>query len=80
MSPTVLRIKEYRFYFLSNEEKRIHVHIESADGAAKFWIEPIVSLAVHHRLNSAKLSEIEKIVERHKDEIIKKWQEYFGKR
>lgn len=80
MSPTVFRIKEYRFYFLSNEEKRIHVHVESPDGVAKFWIEPIVSLAVYHRLNSVKLNEIEKIVEKHKDEIIKKWQEYFSKR
>ena len=80
MNPTILRIKQYRFYFLSNEENRIHVHVESQDGVAKFWIEPIVSLAVYHRLNSVKLSEIEKIVEKHKDEIIKKWQEYFGKR
>jgi hypothetical protein len=80
MSPTVFRIKEYRFYFLSNEEKRIHVHVECPEGIAKFWLEPIVSLAVYHRLDSVKLNEIEKIVEKHKDEIIKKWQEYFGKR
>lgn len=79
MSPTIFRLKEYRFYFLSNEEKRIHVHIESSDGVAKFWIEPIVSLAVYHGLSSTKLNEIEKIVEKHKNEIIKKWQEYFGK-
>lgn len=58
----------------------MHVHVESPDGVAKFWIEPIVSLAVYYRLNSVKLNEIEKIVEKHKDEIIKKWQEYFGKR
>lgn len=44
------------------------------------WIEPIVSLAVYHGLNSVKLNEIERIVEKHKNEIIKKWQEYFGKR
>ena len=80
MSPTIFRLKEYRFYFLSNEEKRIHVHVECPDGEAKFWIEPIVSLGVYHRLDSRRLNEIEKIVEKHKNEIIKKWQEYFGKR
>lgn len=80
MSPTIFRFKEYRFYFLSNEEKRMHVHIECPDGMAKFWIEPIVSLAVYHKFNSVKLNEIEKLVEKHRDEIIKKWQEYFGKR
>jgi len=80
MSPTIFRFKEYRFYFLSNEEKRIHVHVECPEGEAKFWIEPIVSLAVYHRLNDVKLNEIKRIVEKHKDEIIKEWQTYFGKR
>jgi hypothetical protein len=27
MSPTVFREKGYRFYFLSNEEERIHIHV-----------------------------------------------------
>jgi hypothetical protein len=45
MSPTVFRIKDYRFYFLSNEELRMHVHITCEYGEAKFWLEPIVSLA-----------------------------------
>lgn len=80
MSPTVFRIKEYRFYFLSNEEKRMHVHVECSEGEAKFWIEPIVSLATYYKLNSKKLNEIEKIVEKHKNEIIKKWEKHFGKR
>jgi len=78
MSPTILRIKGYRFYFLSNEENRIHVHITCADGEAKFWLEPIVSLATYHRLNSRKLNELQKLVEEHKDEIIKAWKKYFS--
>jgi hypothetical protein len=70
MSPAIFRLKDYRFYFLSNEEKRIHVHVECPDGEAKFWIEPIISLAVYHRLSNVRLNEIEKIVEKHKDEIL----------
>ena len=42
---SLFRIKGDRFYFLSNEERRIHVHVICGDGEAKFWIEPIVSLA-----------------------------------
>ena len=80
MSPTIFRIKGYRFYFLSNEESRIHVHVECAEGEAKFWIEPIVSLAIFYKLNSKQLNEIQKIVEKHRNEIIKEWKEYFGKR
>ena len=80
MSPTILRIKGYRFYFLSNEEERVHVHITCADGEAKFWLEPLVALAVYHGLNQRRLNEIQKIVEEHKHEIIKAWYEHFSKR
>jgi len=80
MTPSIFREKGYRFYFLSNEEERIHVHVTSEDGEAKFWLEPILSLAVYHGLNPKKLSEIHLIIEAHKDEIIKAWQKHFGKR
>ncbi len=80
MSPTIFREKGYRFYFLSNEETRIHVHVTSEDGEAKFWMDPIISLAVFHGLNPRKLSEIQGIIEGHRHEIIKAWQKHFGKR
>lgn len=78
MSPTVFRIKGYRFYFLSNEENRMHIHIECQEGEAKFWIAPIVSLANYYKLSPKKLNEIQKIVEKRKDEIIKEWKRHFG--
>ena len=80
MSPSIFRAKGYRFYFLSNEEDRIHIHVTCEDGEAKFWIEPTISLAVSYGLNVRKLNEIQKIVEEHKNEIIKAWQRHFGKR
>jgi hypothetical protein len=80
MSPSIFREKGYRFYFLSNEEDRIHVHVTCDDGEAKFRIEPIVSLALSHGLNPKKLNEIQKIVEEHKNEITKTWQRHFSKR
>jgi len=58
----------------------MHIHIECEDGEAKFWIEPIVSLATYCRLKSHKLNEIQRIVEWKKDEIVKEWKKYFGKR
>jgi hypothetical protein len=78
MSPSIFRGKGYRFYFLSNEEDRIHVHVTCEYGEAKFWISPIISLAVSCGLNTKKLKEIQKIIEEHKDEIIQAWQKYFG--
>jgi hypothetical protein len=49
------------------------------DGEAKYWLEPAVSLAIYHGLNSRELNEIQKIVEEHKNEIIKAWQKHFSK-
>ena len=80
MSPTIFREKGYRFYFLSNEEKRIHVHVFCEDGEAKFWIEPIISLATYYGLNKSQLIQIKKLVERHKNEIIKEWERHFSQR
>jgi hypothetical protein len=80
MSPTIFREKGYRFYFLSNEENRIHVHITCDKGEAKFWLKPIVSLAAYYGLNPKKLAEVQKIVEEHENEIIKAWQKHFSQR
>jgi hypothetical protein len=80
MSPSVFREKGYRFYFLSNEEDRIHIHVTCESGEAKFWLEPIVSLATYHKLNPKKLIEIQGIVEEHRDEIVRNWRRHFGKR
>jgi hypothetical protein len=40
MSPTVFKENGYRFFFFSSEEPRMHVHIVSGNGEAKFWLEP----------------------------------------
>lgn len=77
MSPTVFRYKGFRFFFFSNEEKRIHVHVRSADGEAKFWIEPKIILEKSFGLNSKELKELEKVIEEHRDEIIKVWEQHF---
>jgi len=79
MSPTVFRIKGYRFYFLSNEEDRMHVHVECADGEAKYWIEPIIALAVYYKMSAKQLKEILQIIEERKDEIVREWKRHFGK-
>ena len=80
MSPTVFRVKDYRFYFLSNEENRIHVHIECSKGEAKFWIEPIIAHANSIGLSEKKLLEIQRVIENRKEEIISAWKKHFGER
>lgn len=77
MSPTVLRVRGYRFYFFSREERRAHVHVHHADGEAKFWLEPTVALAVNYGLNVARLNQASKLIEEHLDEIRSAWAKHF---
>jgi len=76
MSPTVFKEGNCRFYFFSKEENRIHIHVISPDGEAKFWIEPTISLESYSGFSSRQLNQLQKIVEGHKHEIIKKWQKH----
>jgi hypothetical protein len=78
MSPTVFREQGYRFFFFSREEQRMHVHVMSADGEAKFWLEPEIELAKNHRLSRKQLKQIESILEAHYDELIGAWRRHFG--
>jgi hypothetical protein len=77
MSPTVFRVGNYRFYFFSREEERMHVHVVSPDGEAKFWMEPIVALAAYTGLTQRQLRRLQRIVEERKSEISKAWKKHF---
>jgi Domain of unknown function (DUF4160) len=78
VSPTVLRVGGYRFYFFSREEPRPHVHVQHASGEAKFWLEPTVELAADYGLGRTRVNAARKIIEEHRDEIIAAWARHFG--
>ena len=61
----------------TNEEPRIHIHILSPEGEAKFWIEPIVSLAKSTGYSAKELTRIHRLVEEHKNEIRRGWKKHF---
>lgn len=42
--PTILLAFGLRFYFYSDEHLPIHVHVENAEGRAKFSLEPNIEL------------------------------------
>ncbi|MCL4502516.1 MAG: DUF4160 domain-containing protein [Deltaproteobacteria bacterium] len=78
MSPTILKIGPYRFFFNSREEIRPHIHVSSPAGVAKFWLEPIVSLASYYHLSPKELRQIENIVREHEDEFKSAWNQHFA--
>lgn len=75
---TVLIKGNYRFHFFSKEESRVHVHVISPDGEAKFWLEPTISLVDYSGFSEKQLNYLQKIIIKHKNEIRKKWKEHFS--
>lgn len=79
MSPTVFRSRGYRFYFFSREEQRVHVHVQTDTGEAKFWLEPRIELAVNFGLNARALAVALKLIQEHEGEIRTTWEGHFGR-
>lgn len=75
--PTVFKIGNIRFFFFSREESRIHIHVISPDGEAKYWLEPKIELALNQGFSQKQLNEIQDIIREHKDECISAWQKFF---
>lgn len=78
MSPTIFREDGYRFYFFSREESRLHIHVQSASGEAKFWLEPHIELAQNLGLNDRQLRVVQSMIEGHEHEIRAAWKRHFG--
>lgn len=78
MSPTVARDGQFRLFFFSREETRIHIHLSHPDGEAKFWLTPAVHLAVNDGLSATQLKQAQAAVERHLMEIENAWRQHFG--
>jgi hypothetical protein len=74
--PTILRTGPHRFFFFSREDNEPpHVHIETAENAAKFWLSPI-SLDWAVGYNSKELRQIRELVKEHADFFLEKWYEH----
>jgi hypothetical protein len=78
MAPTVVRDGQFRLFFFSREESRMHVHVSHPDGEAKFWLHPSVELATSTALSDRQLREAKAVVERHIEEIRNAWNHHFG--
>ena len=78
MSPTIFRELGFRFFFLSREELRIHVHVNCSQGEAKFWIEPEIELADNYGLRAPDLQRARRLIEEHEDEIRDAWKKHLG--
>jgi Domain of unknown function (DUF4160) len=79
--PAIFRYKGFRFFFYSNEgnpREPLHVHVRSAEGEAKFWLQPEVVLADSYGFDASTLKELASIAEQNLELIERTWNEYFA--
>ena len=55
----------------------MHIHVDSSEGEAKYWIEPEIELARSYGLSERELARVRKLVEEHEDVIRTAWNEHF---
>jgi hypothetical protein len=78
--PVVLRIRGYRFWFYEADlDEPPHVHVGKQSGEAKYWLTPVL-LAKSRGFREHELTEIQKIVNEHLDEILEAWRKEMEKR
>lgn len=53
------------------------MHVQHADGEAKFWIEPAVELHANYGLKPKQIAEAAKLIEEHLNEIRSAWAKHF---
>jgi hypothetical protein len=74
--PTVLRIGRFRFHFYSDERgEPAHVHVATAEGECKFWLEPI-ALAGNKGLRPEEVRQIERLVYGRTEFLREKYREH----
>lgn len=76
--PTILRVDGHRFFFFSNEGgEPPHVHVETAENTAKFWLGPVV-LAYSRGYSAREQGRLRRLVLDNEELFAEKWHEYFS--
>ena len=77
--PTILRIRAYRFFFVSvDRSEPPHVHVRRDNMVAKFWLEPL-TLERAGGFSRVELNAVARIVEEHREKFVRSWYEFFGR-
>ena len=57
----------------------MHVHVQHAEGEAKYWLEPDIELAVSTGFGARRLAKVRRLIEENEDEIRKAWERHFSR-
>ncbi|MHA6678642.1 hypothetical protein CYD30_24545 [Kosakonia cowanii] len=79
--PVILRINGFKFFFYSNEGNPLepaHIHVRSANGEAKFWLEGEVKLSRNDGFDARTLKELIRLVQQNQTMFVEAWNDYFS--
>ena len=76
--PTILRIGPFRFFFYAGDRTEDpHIHVESENKIAKFWLDPI-RLQNSRGFSRIDLKKIFDIIGNNREHLLESWYEYFN--
>jgi hypothetical protein len=77
--PTVFMIYGFRFYFYSNEESRMHIHVSYQGRKAKIWLDNL-EVAKNDGFYLFEINQILKITRKNEKIFKKARASHFGKK
>jgi hypothetical protein len=57
----------------------MHVHVQSSQGEAKFWMEPRIELARSYGMSQSEVNEALQLIRENEDVIRRAWNDHFGR-
>jgi len=73
--PTLLDLNGFKFFFYANEHEPRHIHVTKGEGFAKVNLDTME--VVHSYLKTKELKMAIKIIEEHREDFIRRWNEWF---
>lgn len=77
--PEFIRMVGMHLFFFANEHLPVHIHVQNADGRAKFNISPVVKLVMNKGLKASDFKLAKAVIKENKAIIIKAWEVFHGK-
>ena len=75
--PTIFIAFGLRFHFFARDHEPIHVHVQNADGKAKYEIENEIQLMYNTGIKNKDLKIAESIIEENREDFLKEWKKVF---
>ncbi len=76
--PTLLKKDGFKFFFYANEHEPRHIHVMKGEGFFKVELEEL--RIINNRMKPKDLKKALSIADKHKEEFIRRWNEYFNQR